>query len=311
MQNKRLLVLFLILSTAFFIYSTSLRNKFIWDDFHLIANNEDIRSFKNVPVAFKKHLFQELGGSNFYRPIQTVSFMVDYALWKSNQVGYHMTNLLFHLLNVALIYFFVSRISKNRDIGILTSMIFAIHPINTEAVTYISGRADPLSAFFFLAAFMFYIRFKDRKKIIFSFISVSLFAFSLLTKEAVLIFPLVLIFYDAMISEKDKVDATAVRSYVPYFLVLFVYLFYRFFVLGIPFRFLDNIAFDIYILTTIKIVVLYLGLLFFPLNLHMERIEPLAASIFEPQVFVSFITVLCIIPLSIIAYRRSRVLFFL
>ena len=191
MVNKKSFLLFLILVTAILIYSPSFKNPFIWDDLHLIVNNSDIKSFGNLPSVFKTHLFKTTGYSNFYRPMQIVSFMFDYALWKLNPFGYHLTNLFFHLLNVMLVYFLVKRIFKNSDIGIIASLIFAVHPINTEAVTYISGRADPISGFFFLSAFLFYMRFRADNKGILLALSVLFFGLSLLTKEAVLIFPLV------------------------------------------------------------------------------------------------------------------------
>ena len=310
MPNKRSFLLFLILSTAFLIYSPSLKNNFIWDDFHLIVNEPNIRSFEKLPVAFKTHLFQNVGGSNFYRPVQTISFMLDYAIWRLNPFGYHLTNILFHLLNVILVYFFVSRIFKNPDIALLTSLIFAIHPINTEALAYISGRADPLSVFLFLSALLCYIRFKDGDKKPLFFFSLLLFTVSLLTKEAVLIFPLILILYDSMILGQKSVSARSAKSYAPYFFIILCYVFYRLFALGLPLGVSGRISLKTFLLTTPKILILYLWLFFFPIKLHMERFEPITSSIFSPQAIVSLVTITCMIWLALIYYRRSKGVFF-
>ncbi|MBI4335874.1 MAG: glycosyltransferase family 39 protein, partial [Candidatus Omnitrophica bacterium] len=224
-----------MLSTAFLIYSPSLANQFIWDDIHLVVNEDLIRDFNRLPDIFRTHLFHNTGGSNFYRPLQTLSFMVDYRIWGLNPFGYHLTNTLLHLLNVILIYFFVSAIFKNPDAGFLTSLVYAVHPVNTEAVTYISGRADPLGGLFFLAALLFYIKFRSRGGgLIPLFLSVLFFAFALLTKEATLVLPLVLIIYDALILKIRSVNFRHLAAYLPYFLIFAVYTILRLFILGLP-----------------------------------------------------------------------------
>lgn len=311
LNKKHFIPLALILFTTIFIYSPSFKNPFIWDDFHLVVNDENIKSFNNLPIIFKTHLYQHIGGSNFYRPIQSLSFMLDYSIWKLKPFGYHLTNLFFHLLTVILVYFFVRRIFDDTT-GLLTSLIFAVHPINTEAITYIAGRADPLSAFFFLASLLFYIRFKnDKGKRPFFFImSILFFLVSLLTKEAILIFPLVLILYDALALKQDSITLRSIKIYTPYFLVLFLYIFFRLFILGLPLGLIEHIPFKSYLLTMPKIIILYLWLLFFPINLHMERLEPITYSISDPQAIVSIITLICIIWLSILISRRSKPLFF-
>ena len=319
-MSKKRLLFYLILLTTFAIYSASLSNWFIWDDFHLVINEESIKSFQNLPVIFKTHLFRRVGGSNFYRPIQTLSFMFDYSIWKLNPFGYHLTNVIVHLLNILLVYFFVGRIFtqplharagfKNHDIAFLVSLIFAIHPINTEAVTHISGRTDPISSFFFLAAFLFYCKFRNEHKGKLFLFSILCFTFSLLTKEAALIFPLVLILYDALILRQTSVTARSLKLYAAYFLIIFIYVFYRLFFLGLPLAIPGQMALKSFLLTTPKILVSYLWLLFFPIHLHMERLEPAIHSIFNPQAIISLIAIICIIWVSKIAYRRSKPLFF-
>lgn len=310
MVNKKSFLLSLLLFSTLIIYSVSFRNQFIWDDFHLITNDKTIRSVQNLPVIFKSHLFEYAGGSNFYRPVETVSFMFDYALWKLKPFGYHLTNTIFHLLNILLIYFFISHIFKNSDIGFLTSLIFAVHPINTEAVTYISGRADLLGAFLFLAALLCYAKFKDRDKNFLFFLSVLFFALSLLAKESVLIFPLVLILYDALILNQTLVNKKSLISYAPYFFIIALYILFRLFYLGLPLTIPAHIPFKSFLLTTPKILILYVGLLFFPISLHMERIEPVVNSILDPQAVIPLITLLCVIWLLKILYDRSKLLFF-
>ena len=311
MPTKRWFLLFLAASITFLVYSPSLQNQFIWDDLHLIANDIHVKSFKYFLTVFNTHLFQDIGGSNFYRPLQMISFMLDYSVWKLNPFGYHFTNLFFHILNVILTYFLVSRIFKNSNIGLLAGLIFAIHPVNTEAVTYISGRADPLSAFFFLSALLSYIKFREKRVRPWLFVlSLACFILALLVKESVIVFILAVILYDSFVSGQRVVNLRTMKAYTPYLLISVFYIFLRVFLLGIPFKLLERLPLKIYLLTMSKVLVSYLGLLFFPLNLHMERIELLVDSVFSFQIIFSLIVLACLALFFAIAYKKNKRLFF-
>src|SRR5439155_23733708 len=86
--------LMLVLATAC-AYLYALPNHLLWDDDVLVADNAYIRNFSYVPAAFTTDLFRN--HSAHYRPVQTLSLMVDYALWGLNPFGYHLTNVLLHL----------------------------------------------------------------------------------------------------------------------------------------------------------------------------------------------------------------------
>ncbi len=307
-KNKYLL--FLILLTTVFLYSPTFKNPFIWDDFHLVANDDSIKDFSNIPLLFRQHLFKSANSSNFYRPLQSLSFMADYSVWKLNPFGYHLTNLLLHLLNVVLVYLFARELFKDPRIGLLAGLIFAIHPINTEAVAYISGRADPLSVFFFLSAFIAYMRFKSLRKRPLYFLSVALYALSLLTKEAVFVFPAVVIFYDAIVLREGTVRTEGLKTYLWYFIVLFIYVSWRLFFMGLPSGLMSHPPFGMLLLTTPKILVSYLGLLLLPVSLHMERMEEVVLSVFDPQAIMPIIVLILFFLALKIFYRRSRPLFF-
>ena len=85
-----------------------------------------------------------------YRPVVTFSYFIDYSLWHLNPAGFHLTNILLHAVNVVLVYLLVSAVSRSRTTAFLTSILFALHPILTEAVNGISYREDLLATTFFL-----------------------------------------------------------------------------------------------------------------------------------------------------------------
>lgn len=310
MSKKSNFLLFLILVITILVYANSFSNQFIWDDFHLVTNDPAVRSFRNLPLVFKTHLFGVSGSSNFYRPVQTLSFMVDYHFWQLKPFGYHLTNLIFHMAAVLMVFLVMARIFRNPDIGLLASFMFAIHPINTEAVTYIAGRADPMSAFFFLLSVYAYMKFRDLQKRRLVLVSLISFALALLTKEAVLVLPLVIILYDALILKEKALTRANIRNYMPYIILLLAYVFLRLFVLGVPLGFKERPLLSLFMINTPKVIVEYIGLLFMPINLHMERLEPVATSILNWQVSVSILVMVCITWLAAVFYRRWKELFF-
>ena len=111
------LAVFLLIVITFVVYFGSLKNGFVWDDFLVVVKNGFIKSFKNLSRIFDKSYLTppsqiryleviNIGsGESSYRPVVTLTYFIDYFLYKLNPWGYHLTNLLLHILNVLLLYF--------------------------------------------------------------------------------------------------------------------------------------------------------------------------------------------------------------
>ena len=149
------IVLIVLIGLA--VYSNSLKGQFLWDDEGLIQYNPHIKNWGYLSKIFISNLRAGAGDStNFYRPVQVFTYLIDYSLWKLNVIGYHMTNVLLHILVALSIYWLIQILFGDRILSLLTALFFVVHPIHTEAITYISGRADPLAALFILLCFIFY-----------------------------------------------------------------------------------------------------------------------------------------------------------
>jgi len=272
---------FLIISLtailAIFCYSNTLKNNFVWDDLPLIENNPYIRDFSHLKEIFTQHLFYgSRSPSNFYRPMQSLSITVDYKIWKGRIEGFHISNILFHIFAGVSLYLLVVLISENIFIGAVVSLLFTIHPLFTSAVTYISGRADPLAAGFGFLSFIFYILFRKNTKnkglIVLSIVS---FIGAILSKEGAAIFPFAFLLYEAIFIDKKK---RRFNFLAPYFIIIGIYAVLRLTILS--FKTPDVITtaglpLGIRLLTFCKVFFLYIKLLFAPLGLHMERyVEP-------------------------------------
>ncbi|HEX5177226.1 MAG TPA: hypothetical protein VFV83_09370, partial [Chthoniobacteraceae bacterium] len=147
--------LFVIIAATFLVYLPALRNGFVWDDHALVQRDPLIRSWLLIPEGFRHYLFIDATPSNFYRPVQRLSFVLDYAIWAFNPVGYHLASILLHCAAAAALYALARMLlppaQRNRW-AFIVALIWALHPLHTSAVTYVAGRADPLAALFGFAA---------------------------------------------------------------------------------------------------------------------------------------------------------------
>lgn len=139
----------------FLVYWPAQRNGFVWDDTALVLRDPLIRSWRLIPETFRHFLFLDATGSDFFRPLQRLTFLADYAAWEFNPRGYHLTNIYLHLAAAVGLYFLAVTVlpPRRRSLYALAlAVLWAVHPMHTSAVTYIAGRADPLAVFFGFSA---------------------------------------------------------------------------------------------------------------------------------------------------------------
>ena len=192
-------------------YLNALHNPFVWDDFHTVADNRSLDTLWNLRAI----VLQDVS-----RPLVNLSFAINRAIWGMAPFGFHLTSLLLHLLNVVLLFALVeglaedslaasahrSSIPDSADrrspaglrgdvVAAAAAWMFAVHPMMTEAVGYISGRADVLSTTFLLAAFLAIRRWSLDGARRWLFAGVAAWACALASKETALVFPFLLAGY--------------------------------------------------------------------------------------------------------------------
>ena len=202
-EAKEWLGILLIIFLGLIVYSNSLNGKFLWDDNALIKDNVYIRNWSNVEKFFVSDS-TNVTKPVFYRPFQMVTYAVDYSIWKLNVRGYHLTNILLHILVALLLYWLINILYKDTLIALLASIFFVTHPVHTEAVAYMSGRSDSLVGIFMLLSFIFYIKRIHTGKIRFSLFMILSYIGALLSRETSLIFPLLLLVYHYVFEEKIR-----------------------------------------------------------------------------------------------------------
>ncbi len=167
-HNKIICVLVVYTFLGFIIYSNTIGGKFLFDDNDTIVGNTYIRDFKHIKEIFTQDVTAGSGSIiGWYRPVLLLSYTVDYSIWQLSYYGYHLINILLQIFSSIVLFFIVFKLFNKIRTSFLSGLIFLIHPVQTEAVSYISDRADLLLVFFLLIsllALQFFMEVEDTRK---------------------------------------------------------------------------------------------------------------------------------------------------
>jgi hypothetical protein len=315
----------IIFILTFTVYFNSLKNGFVWDDEITIVENSFIKDIKNVRNIFTQDYF-ELSKEGTYRPVGTLTYFIDYHLYELNPTGFHLTNILFHILNSILVYFLALTIFRKYSLSLFTSLLYSLHPIATEPVNAISFREDLLAMAFMLLSILTFIKSinsQAHKKVLSYLFSLIFFLFGIFSKETALVTPFIIILYQLTFGEKNISDhklstinyqLRQILYYPGFFLILLLYFYITRFVLYNPnplekkAYFGDSII--VTLLTMSKVFVYYLKNLILPIELSADYVIPLSHSIFEPMVLFSIAIIILLFITAIKLYKKSKEIFF-
>ena len=324
LERKTWLLIITLIVVAGFIYSFNLNNPLFWDDDDWIINNSFVHdvSWSNVKFWLTHNTLAGVGlKSNYYRPFLFFTFAANYMAAGIKPLVYHLTSNFIHIFNGILVFWLFRTVLKSRSdlesskrsdlVAFLTALFFLVHPLQTEAITYISGRGDALVAMFMLLGLLFFYkselttsdvpRTSDVKISANSYrlLAISSLVLALLSRETGIIFPvLALALYVSVLSKQKFVRSVGQgfgRTW-PYFAVVLVYGILRLTALN----FLDTLNFytepNIYsenlhvrLFTFLPILWNYIKLLFVPIGLHMERSAIVYTSLFQWPVWPVFL----------------------
>ena len=207
-----------ILLVTYFVFSPSLQNKFTnWDDDVYVLENPLVVNGK-IPV---KEIFKSPVSAN-YHPITMLSLARNYQNGKLNPKGYHLESVVFHLLNIGLLFFFIFILTKrNLLMASIVALFFGIHPMHVESVSWISERKDVLYVFFFLSGLITYLKYRESKKIKWYLFTMVLFVLSCLSKGMAVVFPIVLLLIDYLLEIKR--ERKLLTEKIPFFILALIF----------------------------------------------------------------------------------------
>lgn len=333
---KYLLALSGITIAAYFF---SLNNAFLWDDEQFIYNNAYVKNFQ-IKKIFTENTIAGAGeSSTYYRPLTTLSFATDHAIWGYNPLGFHLTNTLFHLLAGLLIFFYLRTLQFSKTASLVISSIFLIHPIQTEAVVYANSRGDSMYVFWAMVSLTsFALLLKKRiptitiydfsiklKKEILIIFTVFGYLLAILGKEIgiatlgliILTFLYVFIKNNNLIKIKELFkNKIAIITIFTSCIAALTYLFIRSRILAISTTQNNFFAGTTYgeslfvrLHTFTQAIWIYFKLLLFPYPLHMERTLPVLDQPFSIWLFATVLLFIFIIICSILELKKNNTVY--
>ena len=301
----------LLFIVTLFCYANTLGNGLFFDDQQFIYDNQAVKTF-DVPALFGRSLISGGGKlSNYYRPLLFTGFALEYQVFADNGFIYHFNSALTHFFGGLFLYLLIKKLFKNNALALLTSLLFLIHPVQTEAVSYASGRGDPLSFMFVMLTLLLSLA-KTKKYLLYA---LACFIAALLSKEAAIITP-GLIFLVHVFKEKSFNKLTLKKSLLitlPFIAVAAIYFLLRISV----FNFSNTLNFYnttnaysgslfVRLNTFFQLFPMYVQLLIFPKDLFMERDSGI--SIYTAPTIQSVGTVIGLIIAFLLAYIKKGTL---
>jgi tetratricopeptide (TPR) repeat protein len=277
---KRFVAALVIFAAVAVSYAPAVNDGFVWDDTALVLRDPLIRSWRLIPEGFNHFLFVDATSSDFYRPIQRLTYTLEYAAFAFQPAAYHVTNILLHAAAAIALFFFAEELllvvgldtRKRRWAALIGAVIWAVHPVQSAAVIYVAGRADPLSALFgFFGCYLILRSDSSTRRSAVAGLTVAAAAsllLSALSKESGLIFcaiALVLAFW-------KNGPKGSVRALVAVLFVATSYLSLREAADHPPVpRVSETPALSTRPITMARAVAEYAGLILLPTNLHLDR----------------------------------------
>lgn len=322
MQNKKFhfLACLLIIIAVGIAYSNTYTVPFHFDDHPSIEENPRIRHLENIPSFFWK-----IEGPVGTRPLLLVTLTINYAIGGLNPITYHIFNNTLHAINGIIFYFFIlttlnlpllrekySEIAK--EIALFASLLFVVHPIQTQAVTYIISRSMPMATFFYLLGILLYVKGVQSGKKSYFIILIFISFLGMASREDYFTFPFMLFLYDVMFLSPIK---DIKKRWWVYGLILLTAA-YRVW-LSVTYKDSpESAGFGVkllspyqYLCTEFNVIWTYVRLLFLPINQNLDYDYPVSQGIFEFPTILSFIGHLLVIAFAIWIYKRNRLVTFL
>ena len=272
-----------VLGLLFFItaaaYLTTLRFGFVFDDKKQIYFNPFLRAWKYLPQYFAASVWRHsdvMALGRYYRPLYWVWLRLNYAMFGLRAMGWHLNEILLHLVVVWLVYRTINLMTGQAVVAWLTALIFGVHPMQHEVVAWISGANESLYAALFLAAFLAYLHFKQSSEPRWMVLSCAFYGLAVLAKESAIVLPALIFAHDwiAGTSETPNPGATAfarmarslgrIAFYIP---IGLVYLVARYRVLSGFNDSAPNLSFTTCLLTLPSILYFYLKHWLLPFHL--------------------------------------------
>jgi protein O-mannosyl-transferase len=309
-------------------YANSIRNGFVWDDHEQVVMNASLREDAPFRELVTPNIWGPTRGgvrerSNYYRPLQMVTYWLTAEVFGFNATAFHAVNLAFHVVVVLLAFALFYTLTDRIGLAFASAALFAVHPIHSEAVDWISALPDIGCTAFVLLAFLCLVRARGeegsqqpitlprRRHVLLYAASFATFAVALFWKEAAIVFPVIVMAYVFCLNEEAPLArriGKALRLSLPYWCILGLYFLLRFRILGylvIHQRNWNLSRFDVG-LTVLNLVWEYCWKLLAPVGLTAYYSFVPVQTLQDPRAIVAILFLLFAAGAILYGLRRAR-----
>jgi len=212
MRHLKLIQISLLIILCLGVYASSCKNGFIWDDDDYVYNNSYIQNAEGL-----KYIWLSRKTPQYY-PIIFTMFWLEHKLWGLNPFGYHVVNLIFHIINALLLFLILQKLCPGFAFPV--ALLFAIHPIQVETVAWITERKNIMALFFFQLALLAYLRFDRVGNIKSYLIVIGFFICALLSKSISVCFVFIPVLYKWF--KDNKVNFREIKISLPLIFIGFL-----------------------------------------------------------------------------------------
>jgi len=288
-----LFALTLIFGLSLAAYSNSFHAGFQLDDGHQISDNPSIRDISNAPRFFTDAALSAdpYIPRRIYRPVTLIAFTLCYAVFGLDVFGYHLLNFVLHVVVSSLVFIVIRKVCEAGSadktwLPLIAALVFALHPIQTGTVTYISSCSVLLASLFFLLSFYAFLRYRngpDSGRAVWAALAPVLYMTGLFSKEMAVSLPVVMLVYDfiftfpKMASLRGRLRAA--RFYLPFMAALLLFLVFKKSFQGSLGD--DRATYSVYtyFISETKVLLMYVRLLFLPVNQNEVYNLPITRSV--------------------------------
>jgi protein O-mannosyl-transferase len=288
--------LFLLVLITFW---PSLFGEFVfWDDDLLVFDNPVVWAISPWTIWKIFTMYDP----ELYIPFTFFSYQINYAISGVDPFVYHLTNALLHSINALLVIGISYYLSgKNKVAAIAAGLLFAVHPLHTEAVSWISARKDVLSTMFFLLSYYVFLRYRESENRRTYIFSILFFLFALFSKVVVVTLPVILLITDWY--KEGRIKLSRIKDLIPFVALSFIFGIIA--IVGKPGQIGTSSPLE-GVLMAIKSSAFYLGKLILPTRLAVIYPYDLAISISTPDILVSAVVVVLLFALSVLLIKKTR-----
>lgn len=214
-KQRSWFVFLMFLFLGVFLYFPSLNGGFLknFDDEKLIINSTNLQglSFETIQHLFSDFVY------GLYHPITSLSWVLELAVFGPEAFYFQLDNILLHAINAFLVFTFLNALLKNRKIACISAIVFLIHPMYVENVSWLSSRKDLMYVLFFLSGLISYLKYSENQKWKWLWLTSLFFILSLFSKSAAIVFPAVLLLIDWKLGIKSW--KLAILKKLPFFIL--------------------------------------------------------------------------------------------